>query len=143
MIFLDEDVFVPALVFAIPIVAILGGVVAGIVRTVSTHRLMETAIRERMALAARGVDPASLPSTLGFDGPGSIAAVERFRAQGLLVAGFVTTVAGVAWALVGGWSAGWEMWPDWTFGWVVAAAGIALLAGGALIWPRGKHGTQP
>lgn len=140
--FLDEDVIAPVLVFAIPIVAIAGGILAGIVRTVSSHRLMEAAIRERMALVAHGVDPEKLPTTFTIGtapGPGSVGAVERFRAQGLLVAGFVTTVAGVAWALVGGWSAEWEMWPDWTFGWVVAAVGIALLLSGVAIWPRGKR----
>ena len=67
----DEDVFVPFLVFAVPIVAIAGGILAGIIKTISRHRLMEVAVRERMALIARGVDPARIPGLPAVAGPGS------------------------------------------------------------------------
>jgi hypothetical protein len=137
-----EDAVVPLFVFAIPIVAIAGGVLAGIVKTISTHRLMETALRERMALVARGVDPEQLSGPLGLTGPGSIAELERFRAQGLLVAGFVILTGGAALSVVGGYLDGWGP-GDWTLGVVAAAVGLALIASGLIIWPRGKRAGTP
>ncbi len=134
----EEDFVAPLLVFGIPIVAIAGGILAGIVRTVSSHRLMEVAIRERMALVARGVDPDKIPTSVGFSfGSGPVAAVERFRAQGLLIAGFVMVVGGGALFVVDQWVYFDEiMWPVGVLG---IAVGLALLLSGAVIWPRGKH----
>jgi len=141
----DEDVFVPFLVFAIPVVAIAGGILASVIRTISAHRLMEAAVRERMALIARGVDPARIPSGAAAGGHGArigdFAAATRFRAQGLLIAGFVTLAAGGSVALVGGLLDSWET-NDWGLGIVAASVGLALIAGGLIIWPRG-HGAQP
>ncbi len=57
----DPDFFVPFLIFAIPIIAIIGGITAGIVRTLGQQRLMEMAARERLAAIERGVDPSKLP----------------------------------------------------------------------------------
>ena len=65
MVLFDEDLFVPFLVFAVPTVAIAGGILAGIIKTISAHRLMEAVVRERMALIARGVDPAKIPASAG------------------------------------------------------------------------------
>jgi hypothetical protein len=135
-----DDVLGPVLVFAIPIVAIAGGILAGIVRTVSSHRLMEVAIRERMALVARGVDPDRIPGTVTFGPAGTVAvtAVEKFRAQGLLVAGFVTMVAGWSMILVDRWVV-FDGAGTWPLGVMGVAIGFALLLSGAVIWPRGRR----
>ena len=143
--FYHEDVAVPFMVFAIPIVAVAGGILASVIRTISSHRLMEAAVRERMALIARGVDPARIPSATAAGGYGALigdlSAATRFRAQGLLIAGFVTLAAGGSVALVGGLLDSWDT-NDWGLGIVAASVGLALIASGAIIWPRG-HGAQP
>lgn len=139
----DEDVFVPFVVFAIPCVAIAGGILAGIIKTISAHRLMEAVVRERMALVARGVDPARIPAsaggTLGGASWMSLRDVSRLRAQGLLVGGFVTLAGGTSFAIVtraldsSEWDGG-----DWTLGVVAASIGLALILSGVIIWPRGR-----
>ena len=58
---IGAEFFVPFLVFAIPIIAIVGGITAGIVRTLGRQRLIELAQRERIAAIERGVDPSKLP----------------------------------------------------------------------------------
>lgn len=139
----DEDVFVPFLVFAIPAVAIAGWILAGIIKTISAHRLMEAVVRERMALIARGVDPARIPASAGGALGGtsllSMRDATRLRAQGLLVAGFVTLAGGVSFAVVSGRLGSWE-WDggDWGLGVVAASIGLALILSGVIIWPRGR-----
>lgn len=141
MVLFDEDVFVPFLVFAVPTVAIAGGILAGIIKTISAHRLMEAVVRERMALIARGVDPARIPAsaggTLGGSPLLSMRDASRLRAQGLLVAGFVTLAGGASVALVGGMLDSWET-GDWGLGVVAASIGLALILSGLIIWPRGR-----
>ena len=137
-----DEVIAPVMVFAIPIVAIVGGIIASIVKTLSRQRLMEVALRERMALMARGVDPAKLSGAAGtglaFPALLSPDDYSRFRAQGLLVGGFVTLVAGAAFSLVVGaldsWDAG-----DWGLGIVAASIGLALICSGLVVWPRRRH----
>ena len=143
MVLFDEDVFVPFLVFAVPVVAIAGGILAGIIKTISRHRLMEVAVRERMALVARGVDPARIPGLPAGVGTGllpllSFADHSRLRAQGLLVAGFVTLAGGASIALVGGVLDSWDL-SDWGLGVVAASIGLALILSGLIIWPRGRN----
>jgi hypothetical protein len=137
----DEDLFVPFLVFAIPCVAIAGGILAGIIRTISKHRLMETVVRERMALIAKGVDPARIPvsawTLVGGAYLLSMRDATRLRAQGLLVAGFVTLAGGASMALVGGMLNSWDP-GEWGLGFVAASIGLALILSGAIIWPRGR-----
>jgi hypothetical protein len=145
MVLFDEDVFVPFLVFAVPIVAIAGGILAGIIKTISSHRLMEAVVRERMALIARGVDPARIPVSAGAMLGGaslmSMRDLTRLRAQGLLVAGFVTLAGGASFAFVAyaldSWAGG-----DWGLGVVAASIGLALLLSGAIIWPRGGEARE-
>lgn len=153
MVLFDEDLYVPFLVFAVPIVAIAGGILAYIIKIVSSHRLMETLVRERAALIAKGVDPDRIPAT----GPGGLAGpllsmhdLTRLRAQGLLVAGFVTLAGGASFALVSSRLGSWEFdgWGvgDWGLGVVAASIGLALIVGGLILWPRGRdahHGMAP
>jgi hypothetical protein len=138
-----DEVIAPVMVFAIPIVAIVGGIIAGIVKTLSRQRLMEVALRERMALLARGVDPAKLSSaadaSLAFPALLSPDDYSRLRAQGLLIGGFVTLVAGVAFGIVVGALDSWEV-GDWGLGIVAASIGLALIASGLVVWPW-RQGT--
>ena len=135
------DVIAPVMVFAIPIVAIAGGILASVVKTISAHRLMEAALRERMALIARGVDPSRIPPASlegSLAGLWPLAEFARFRAQGLLIGGFVTLAAGAALGvfllLVDSWSDG-----SWSVALIPVSIGVALIASGLIVWPRG-HG---
>jgi hypothetical protein len=137
----DEDIFVPFLVFAVPIVAIAGGILAGIIRNLSAHRLMEVSVRERMALIARGVDPARIPGLPAGAGSGlfpllSFADHSRFRAQGLLIGGLVTLLGGIALGAFMGLTEGWES-REWTLALVPVAIGLALLASSAIVRAQG------
>jgi hypothetical protein len=54
---------VPAVVaMTIPLVAIIGGITAGIIRSNAKQRLIELAQRERIAAIERGIDPDRLPA---------------------------------------------------------------------------------
>jgi hypothetical protein len=140
----DEDLYVPFMVFAIPLVAIAGGILASIIKTISSHRLMESVVRERMALIAKGVDPDRIPAivagALRGSSPRSMHDLTRLRAQGLLVAGFVTLAGGASFAIVARalgsleWDGG-----DWSLGVVAASIGLALILSGVIIWPRGRQ----
>ncbi|HVP15143.1 MAG TPA: hypothetical protein VMS88_06340 [Terriglobales bacterium] len=140
MLDLREEVVAPVMVFSIPILAVAGWIVINIVRTLSWQHLMETSIRERMALVAKGADPArlhggeALPPLLALDDYG------RVRAQGLLIGGFVTLVGGITFALVVGSLDTWDT-GGWELGIVAAAAGLALLVCGLLVWPRRQAGA--
>ena len=142
----DEDVFVPFLVFAVPIVAIAGGILAGIIRSLSAHRLMEVAVRERMALIARGADPARIPGLSAGAGFGlfplcSFADHSRLRAQGLLIGGFVTLLGGIALGAFLGLTESWES-REWTFALVPVSIGIALLVSSAIVRAQGGGGVS-
>ncbi len=139
MCWIDGEWSASMLILAIPAVAVAGWIMAGVVRTISAHRLLEAAVRERIALLAQGVDPSQLPGAGRFGGLGTDAAgYDRYRAQGLLVWGFVLLAGGATLALVGYLLDVWTD-PDWTIGVVAASIGLALLAGSAIIWPRGRR----
>jgi peptidoglycan/LPS O-acetylase OafA/YrhL len=140
----DEDVFVPFLVFAVPIVAIAGGILAGIIRSISAHHLMEVALRERMALIARGVDPARIPGLSTGAGLGlfpqlSFADHSRLRAQGLLIGGLVTLLGGLALGAFLGLTESWES-HEWTFALVPVCIGLALLVSSLIVRAQGGDG---
>src|SRR6185436_14826036 len=89
---------------AIPIVAIVGGITAGIIRTLGRQRLIELAQRERIAAIERGVDPSKLAplpvSALADDEEPGVWNMSQYdrdrrRAQGLMIGGIVTTAVGL------------------------------------------------
>lgn len=148
MLFFDPDFFVPIMIFAIPIVAIAGGITAGIVRTVSRHRLLELAQRERIAAIERGVDPTKLPPLPQASGPFERMGGDEYgyynplrRAQGLMVGGLVTLAAGFGLGLFLHLVS--EEPGVWAVGAIPGAIGVALLLSAALVWPRGGSGMQP
>ena len=145
----DSDLFMPFLVFSIPIVAIVGGITAGIVKTVTEARLIENAQRERMAAIQRGVDLDKLPplppigvsSTemmAGFDPK----AAQLHRAQGLLIGGIITLFAGIGIATF----LHFIVEPGdvdriWAVGIIPAFVGVALLLSAAILWPKKNAGA--
>jgi hypothetical protein len=136
-------VFVPFLVFSIPIIAIVGGITAGIVKTVSRHRLLELAQRERIAMIERGLDPAKLPalpiSELTADSPlVSEADYARRRSQGLLIGGLVTLAVGLSLGVMLYFvaDAGEGEHGVWAVGLIPLAIGIALLMSSYFVRPK-------
>jgi uncharacterized protein DUF6249 len=59
--------FIPLMIFMIPIIAMLGGFVYLIVRTVLRNRVRELEIRERIAMIERGLVPAPEVDPRGFE----------------------------------------------------------------------------
>lgn len=138
----DSDFVVPMLVFSIPILAVVGGIVSGIVRSAGRQRLVELAQRERIAAIERGLDPSKLPPPPSLDEsfPGFSEGSQKSRAQGLLIGGLVTLFAGlgIATFLL-------LLDPDsgrrhnvWAVGLVPMMIGVALLLSSWIVWPRGN-----
>lgn len=140
----EPESFLPFLIFAIPIIAIVGGITAGIVRTIGQQRLIELAQRERIAAIERGVDPAKLPplpTGRGDDDLSTMYLPERDaakrRAQGLMVGGIVTLAVGVSLAaMLGLLDRGRDN--TWAVGLIPTAVGMALLISAWLIHPKGE-----
>jgi len=138
----DPDFVVPILIFAIPIVAIVGGITAGIVRQLGRQRLVELAQQERIAAIQRGIDPSQLPplpidastETVGM----SPERADRQRAQGFLVGGIVTLFTGLGLGLMLLFLADRED-HVWAVGLIPGCVGIALLISAAIVWPRGAR----
>ena len=140
----DGGSLVGAMVFMIPIVAIAGGITAGIVQTLSRHRLMELAQRERIAAIERGIDPGKLPPLPVLAGSGDDTAAiltpgqsARHRARGLLVGGVVTLAVGLGLGLM------LYFLPDasdqgvWAVGLIPFCIGLALLVSSWLMQRAG------
>ncbi len=143
---IGADIVGPIVVFAIPLVAIVGGITAGIVRTISRHRIIELAQRERIAMIERGLDPSKLPPLPALASLGEAASVlspedsARHRAQALMIGGFVTLAVGVSLGVMLYFIA--DEAGVWAVGLIPAAVGLALLISGMLIRPRGGSGSS-
>jgi hypothetical protein len=143
----DSDFFVPFLVFSIPIVAIVGGIAVGVIRTLGQQRIVELAHRERIAAIERGIDPAKLPpipSSMGqaddvsamYLSPNEYA---KRRSMHLMTGGVITLFAGIGVGLFL-----YIVARDdnaWGVGIVPTAVGIGLLVSAALVRPR--NGAPP
>ena len=136
----DGSVLIPIFSMAIPIVAIVGGITAGVVRMVLKARIMELAQRERIAAIERGVDVSKLqPLPMGGlddNDSGSIYSTPRQvtlnRSRGLLVGGIVTLAVGIGLALMLGLlNDGSER--VWAVGLIPALVGIGLLLSSVVI----------
>jgi len=144
----DIGDFVPIIALAIPIVAIVGGITAGIVRTLGRQRLIELAQRERIAAIERGVDPsklAPLPVTALDDEPETWTMSQydrdRRRAQGLMIGGIVTFAAGIGIMAFLNFIADHDN--VWAVGIIPSTVGIALLLSSWLVRPAGNGGGLP
>ena len=144
----DIGEFVPIVALSIPIVAIIGGITAGIIRTLGRQRLIELAQRERIAAIERGVDPsklAPLPITALDDEPETWAMSQhdrdKRRAQGLMIGGIVTCAVGLG--LMAFLSIVEDHGNAWSVGIIPASIGCALLLSSFLVRPRGNGGGMP
>ena len=117
------------LLITIPVVAIVGGIVAGIVKTLSRQKLLELAQKERIAAIERGISPDKLPPVElpgGQDGEGLTFEQRQLRrSQLLLIWGIIVTAFGFA-AAIGLASQDEESIP---FGFLFVFIGIALMLG--------------
>ena len=144
----DPGDFIPFMVLSIPIIAIVGGITAGIVRMIQRQRAFELMQRERIAAIERGLDPdkiASMQRPLLYDDHGIYTdpnmAAARLR-QGLMIGGIVTLFTGIALSVfLNGISDGER--GVWMVGLIPAAVGVALLLSAALIRPIGSGPTPP
>ena len=139
----DNDLVFGFLVFSIPIVAIVGGITVGIVRSLGQQRLAELAARERLAAIERGIDPSKLPPppTLGDASDWSDAGRRdpHRRAQGLMIGGLVTLAVGIGLSVLI-WTTSDER-SGWAVGLIPALVGVALLLSAWIVNPKG--GTPP
>jgi hypothetical protein len=139
--FSGED-FIPFLVFSIPIIAIVGGITAGIIKTLGRQRLIELAQQERIAAIQRGIDPAKLPPMpgLGMDEDDLIAMSgpdrDRRRAQGLLIGGIVVTAVSIGMIVFFSLINTGER-NIWAVGLIPGAVGVALLICAWIVQPKG------
>ena len=138
----DAGTLVPLMALSIPIVAIVGGIAAGIVRMLQRQRAFEMIQRERIAAIERGLDPdkiASLQRPLLYDDHGiytdPVMATER-RRQGLMIGGIVTLFVGIALAVfLRGVVGEGDADKAWLVGLIPSAVGVALLLCSFLIRP--------
>ena len=138
----DAGALVPLMALSIPIIAIVGGITSGIVRTMQRQRSFEMIQRERIAAIERGLDPdkiASLQRPLLYDDHrmyGDPYMVAERRRQGLLIGGIVTLSVGIALAIfLRGVADGEDGGRVWMVGLIPSAVGVALLLSSFLIRP--------
>jgi hypothetical protein len=140
-----KEVLLIVLIFSVPLVAIVGAIVAGIVKSIGRQRLIELAQRERIAAIERGIPPEKLPPLpilpalaeggFPFGGLPFVQAQLR-RSQGLFVSGLVCIAAGLAMLVFTRFihDAN-EIWPISLFPLFV---GIALMISSLVVKPRSE-----
>ena len=141
--FNPED-FLPFFALSIPIIAIIGGITAGIVKMIQRQRSFEMIQRERIAAIERGLDPdkiASMQRPMMYDDGGIVTdplvQYGQLR-QGLTIGGIVTLFVGVALAVfLRGVTANHNGDDSnaWLVGLIPASVGVALLICSAIIRP--------
>ena len=146
----DASELLPFMIFSVPIVAIVGGITAGIVKTMTDAKMMENAQRERMAAIQRGIDLDKLPPLPVIGGSSAEVmagfnpvAAQRHRAQGLLIGGVITLFAGIGIAMF----LYFIVEPGdsdrvWAIGIIPVFIGLALLLSSWIVWPRGGSRTS-
>jgi uncharacterized protein DUF6249 len=131
-----DDFYLTVFVFIIPVIAIIGGITMGIVRTLGQQRLEELARRERIAAIERGIDPDKLPppatpSSYDVYGVGN---GRLRRAHGLIIAGSVLIAVGVG--LMALLRVMQPNDPNWVVGTLPLFVGLALLVSSRVVWPK-------
>ena len=122
--------------FAIPIIAIIGGITMGIVRITGQQRLAELERKERIAAIERGVDPATLPpmsSPYAYENGNGSGSRAR-RAHGLMIGGLILLAVGFSMMVLLT-----SIEPDkriWAVGLMPFLIGVALLISSRVIWPK-------
>jgi len=140
----DPEIFIPFLVFSIPIIAIVGGITVAVVKSLGRQRLVELAQQERIAAIQRGLDISKLPPLPSLADDDDLALGlsaherDRRRAQGMLIAGLITLFAGagiMAFLLIV------EVNDRaWAVGIIPGLVGVALLLSAWIVSPKGGRG---
>ncbi len=143
----DPTDFIPLFIFSIPLLAISGGIVAGIIRMMHVQRTWELIQRERIAAIERGVAPeviAQMQTSVVYDERGVLTnprvASERLR-QGLMIGGIITTFVGVALAFFLNGVAGEKN--VWMVGLIPIAAGLGMLVSSSVVRPPSDDTPTP
>lgn len=122
--------------FAIPVIALIGGMTVAVIKITGQQRLAELERKERIAMIERGVDPAKLPplsSAYSYEN-GRGAAGQAQRAHGLLIGGMVCIAIGISLMVFL-----FSIEPNkavWGIGLMPFLGGIALLIASKVIWPK-------
>ena len=139
--FWEPDTLVPLMIFTIPIIAIVGGITAGILKSISQHRLMELAQRERIVAIEKGIDLDKLPPPISRSDEWGLTPYEydRRRSQSLMVGGLITLAVGISVAAFLK-----QVTNDegvWAVGLIPASIGVALLLSAYLVRARNGNGA--
>lgn len=124
-----DSVLAVLLILGTPAVAIIGGIVAGILKMRGQQRLAELAQRERIAAIERGLDLSQLPPLPVLSRRQS----SLRKAQGLMIGGVLTLALGLGVSctlLLLPYHDGREAWP---IGFVPMFMGIALLIAARIV----------
>lgn len=144
----EPDFIVPMLVFSIPIIAIVGGIVSGIVKMHGRQKLVELAQQERIAAIQRGIDPNQLPplplEALGSSDSPFLSPYEsdRRRSQGFLIGGLITMFGGAALAVFLLLIEADSEKRVWAVGLIPMMVGAALMLSAWIVRPRGNGGGR-
>lgn len=135
---------VPILIFALPIIAVVGGIASRITRTTARARIQELLIQERIKSIEKGIVPSPQVSIsdLGLD-PDISPLYRDHRAFGLRVSGGVSLAVGLA-LMFAMWQTGNES--AWAWMTIPAAIGAALLISSFFVprpIPRDTRGPGP
>ncbi|MGE5177630.1 MAG: DUF6249 domain-containing protein [Bacteroidota bacterium] len=131
-----NDLLSMVFLFIIPVIAIIGGITMGIIRTVGQQRMAELARRERIAAIERGIDPDKLPpqaSPEGYDVYG-VGNGRLRRAHGLMISGSILIAVGLGLFVLLK-----VMQPNdanWVVGSIPLFVGLALMFSSRVVWPK-------
>ncbi|NOT35313.1 MAG: hypothetical protein HOP12_14310 [Candidatus Eisenbacteria bacterium] len=137
---IDSDFIIPFLLFLLPVIAIIGGIVSGIIKQLGRQRLIELAQQERIAAIQRGLDPSllaplpvdSIANLDVFTGPES----DRRRSQSFLVSGVITIFGGLGILVFLLMMKVDSVRPMWAVGLIPIMVGIALVISAMLLRPH-------
>jgi hypothetical protein len=144
----DVKDLIPLVALSIPVIAIVGGITSGILKTMGKQRLLELAQRERIAAIERGLDPAKLPphpldvENESYDHAYSHARNPARHAQNLMIGGIVTLAVGISMGIFLRIAVTND--PAWAVGLIPTGVGLALILSSILVRPKnGRPGGNP
>jgi len=122
--------------FAIPVIALIGGMTVAVIKITGQQRLAELERKERIAMIERGVDPAKLPPIMSAysyeNGRGGTGQMQK--AHGLMIGGMICIAVGIGLMVFL-----FSIEPNkavWGIGLMPFLGGIALLISAKVIWPK-------
>ena len=144
---MSSDVLVPITLLTLPALAIMGGIISGVLRQLGRQRLIELAQQERITALQRGVDPAQLPpyplEVLGAPGFDYGFEGQRRRAQNLMIGGLISVAGGAGLLIFLMMMRVDSVRPVWAVGLIPILVGAALLLSAAVVYPRDRGTPGP